>query len=537
MSKKLQNLFTTTFLFFTTTFFYSQAPDLGVTTNFVLFSTDGAVSNTGISQLTGKVGTNNGSNTGFGNVNGGMHAADETSAQAATDLLIAYNQLFNATANFFPAPLIGNGSILNAGIYAISGASTLSGSLILDAQNNPNAVFIFKIAGPLSTNANSKIKLINGAQACNVFWKVEGLVDMAAGTTMRGTVIANNAGINMNAGDTLEGRLLTTAGAITIDGVLAFTPSGCGSIFPTGPAAPYLGAAGCYGIFSSDGPVENAGITHVIGDVGANVGLTTGFDPLLISGTIHLIPNVSTAQAAADLLIAYTYLNGLVPDIELLYPAQFGGNLVLTPHTYVLNGGTTFTDTIYLNAQGISEAVFVIKIYGALETSTFSNVVLINGTQAKNVYWLVNGAVDINDNSIFNGSIISQGAINLYTGVEINGRALTAVGAISTNAINGVADIDVNCQSNLSLNKTIENKLVTIYPNPFVNSITIDLDNVNQTNNIELNIYSILGEKIMTSNITSNSTDIDVSMLSSGVYFYTIVGDNQLLNSGKLISQ
>jgi len=56
------------------------------------------------------------------------------------------------------------------------------------------------------------------------------------------------------------------------------------------------------------------------GDVGTNVGLTTGFDPLLVTGTIHPIPDASTAQCAADLIDVYTYLNTLPYDIELLYP-------------------------------------------------------------------------------------------------------------------------------------------------------------------------------------------------------------------------
>jgi ice-binding like protein/type IX secretion system substrate protein len=537
MKKTLSTFLAAAFLLSTPTIIFGQAPNLGTTANFVVFSTDGAVTNTGISHLTGKVGTNNGSNTGFGNVNGGMHAADGVTSQAAADLLVAYNQLNNATPGFFPAPLLGNGTTLNAGVYAISAASTLNGTLILDAQNNASAVFIFQIAGPLSTNANSKVKLINGAQACNVFWKVEGLVSMAAGTSMKGTVIANNAGITMNSNDTLEGRALSTTGAIQIDGVLAYTPIGCGSPTLTGPVAPSLGEAGCYGIFSADGPVQNAGTTNVIGDVGTNVGLTTGFNALLVTGTIHATPDVSTANAAADFLVAYNYTVALPQDIELLYPAQFGGNLVLTPNTYILNGGTTFTDTVYLNAQGVANAVFVIKVEGAFETSTFSNVVLMNGTQAKNVYWMVNGAVDINNNSIFNGTILSQGAITLNTGVQINGRALTGVGSLTTNAINSAADIVLGSCNVVSINEIKENTSVIIYPNPFTNSTTITLDNMDNFNKVELRLYTILGEEIMSTNITSTSTTINTSKLSSGVYFYKLIGDNQIIKSGKLISQ
>ncbi|MDO9512403.1 MAG: ice-binding family protein [Bacteroidales bacterium] len=440
MKTRLLYTLTAVLLFLMPNVNFGQAPNLGTAANYVLFTTLGAVTNTGISHLTGNVGTNNGAVTGFGNVNGVMsYTADAKSAQCATDLLLAYNQLSSTIPAYFPSNLLGNGDTLIAGVYSITGATTLNLNLTLNAQGNPNAVFIFKIQGTLSTGANSKVKLINGAKACNVFWKVEGLVSMASGTSMKGTVIANNAAINMNTGDTLEGRALSIAGAVSVNGVMGYTPVGCGSPVLTGPALPMLSSAACYTIFSSNGSVTNAGVTFITGDVGTNVGLTTGFQALNVTGAIHPIPDGSTAAAAADLLNAYTFADAIPYDIELLYPAQFGRNLVLTPHTYLMNGAVTFTDTLYLNAMGDANATFVIKVYGALSTSTYSKVLLINGTQAKNVYWMVSGAVSINDYSIFNGTIIcNNGAMSLNTGVVLNGRALTTTGIISTAAITAI---------------------------------------------------------------------------------------------------
>jgi hypothetical protein len=404
---------------------------------FVLFSTNGAVRNTGITHLTGSVGTNNGSNTGFGNVNGVMHSADAATARCAADLLIAYNQLNAATATHFPAPLLGSGQTLTAGVYSIGSAATLNGNLLLDAQNNPSAIFIIKIQGSFSTGAAAKVKLINGALACNVYWKIEGQVNMATNTSMKGTVIANNAAITMNVGDTLEGRAMSTTGAVTVHGILGYTPIGCGSPVLTGPAAPALASAECYAIFSGNGAVSNSGITHVTGDVGTNVGLTTGYDTLLVTGKVHPIPDASTAQCAADLHTVYTYLNTLPYDIQLLYPAQFGNDLTLTPHTYWLNAATVLTGTVYLDAQGVADAVFVLKLNGALSTGTYSHVVLINGAQAKNVYWKIDGAVSINNYSTFAGTIVcNNGALNaLNTGVVIDGRAFTTSGSVTTSAI------------------------------------------------------------------------------------------------------
>jgi gliding motility-associated-like protein len=385
-----------------------------------------------------------------------MYAGGPQSAQCATDLLIAYNQLNATVPTFFPAPLLGNGQILNAGVYSIASPAVLNLDLILDGQGNPNAVFIFQIQGAFSTNVNSKVKLVNGAKACNVFWKVEGLVSMSAGTKMRGTVIANNAAINMNAGDTLEGRALSINGAVTVTQILGYTPIGCGSPVLTGPLPPALASTACYALFSTIGPVTNVGITYVTGDIGTNNGTTTGYNPLFVTGTIHPIPDISTAQCATDLLNVYTYLNTLPNDILLLFPAQFGNDLVLTPHTYLLNGAVTLTDSLYLNAEGNANAVFVIQINGALSTSVNSKIILINGAQSRNVYWKVDGAVSINTNSKFKGTIIcNNAAMNLAAGVLLEGRALTTTGALGTSAVTVTIPSSINVINGPSMSQTV----------------------------------------------------------------------------------
>lgn len=520
---------------------FAQAPVLGTVAEFVLFSSNGAVGNSGISQVTGNVGTNGGSSTNFGNVNGVMHDNDGASAQCAVDLLSAYNQLNATTPTQAHAPLLGNGEVLTPGVYNLPSASTLNLELILDAQNTTQAVFIFQIQGSFSTNANAKVKLINNAHACNVYWKVEGMVNMASGTTMRGTVIANNAAILMSTGDTLEGRALTTNGAVTIDGVFAYTPIGCGSPVLNGPVAPSLGVAACYAIFSTDGAVSNSGITYLTGDVGSNNGSATGYNPLFVTGTIHPIPDGSTAQCAADLLVAYNYVNVLPYDIELLYPAQFGRNLVLTPHTYLMNAAATFTDTLYLNALGNANAVFVIQINGALSTSTYSKVILINGAQAKNVYWKIEGAVTLNNYSVFCGTIICNngalGAIN--TGVTLNGRALTTTGAITTTAINAVASpIPSNCGTLSIAPENAAAGAITIYPNPFSASTNIQLNDVSWINNCELRIYNVLGAEVTNVMLNKQITTIETANFIPGMYFYKIIDkNNKTIQTGRLISQ
>lgn len=537
MKIKLLNALTAGILFLIPNLNFGQTINLGTAADFVLFSTNGAVSNSGISQLTGNVGTNNGLSTGFGNVNGGMHDNDLVSGQCGTDLLFAYNQLNNSIATLFPAPLLGNGDTLIAGIYSIGAATTLNLNLYLDAKGNANAVFIFKIQGPFSTNTNSKIKLVNGAKACNVFWKVEGLVSMSPGTSMKGNVIANNAAINMNSGDTLEGRALTTGGAVTVDGVLAYTPIGCGSPLLTGPSAPNLASTACYAIFSTSGSVTNTGNTFVTGDVGTNVGLTTGFNALNVTGNIHPIPDGSTAACAADLGNVYTYLNTLPSDIELLYPAQFGRNLVLTPHTYILNAATVLTDTLYLDAQNYSNAIFVININGALSTSTYAKVILINQAQAKNVFWSVDGAIDINDFSEIKGMLVgNNGAVSLKKGVLVDGRAFTTTGTIVTDSVKVMAITSGCVPTGIKSLDAANLNAVSIYPNPFNESTNILLNDMSQINKAELKMYNVLGEMVINKVLTEKLTSVETSNLTSGIYIYKIVSNNAIIQSGRLIS-
>lgn len=538
MKNKLLLFITITAALFFPNINFGQAPNLGTAANYVLFSSTGALSNTGISQITGNIGTDFGAITAFGNVNGVVHNDDTASAQCAADLLIAYNKLDSTTATFFPAPLLGNGDTLVAGVYSISGAATLDSTLTLNAQGNANAVFIFQIEGAFSTSAASKVKLINGAKACKVFWKVEGQVMMASGTIMRGTVIANNAAITMNTGTTLEGRALSTAGAISVDGVLAYIPTGCGSQVLTGPTAPTLGVTACYAIFSSVGAVTNSGITFVTGDVGTNVGLTTGYTVNNVTGTIHPIPDTSTAACAADLNTVYTYLNTLQYDIELLYPAQFGGNLVLTPHTYILKAATVLTDTLYLNAMGNANAVFVIQINGALSTSTHAKVILMNGTKAKNIYWKVEGAVSINDSSIFKGTIIcNNGAISLNTGANVDGRVFTTAGTLTTAA--NTVTIPVACSSAAIAAFDFENTnhAVTIYPNPFSTSTHVKLNDLSGIDKAECKIYNLMGKEMMSTQLNQELTTIETEDLPTGIYYYRIMSDNKIKQTGTLVSQ
>lgn len=530
--KRILSLVTAVTLMCFTGTLSAQAPNLGTSANFALFSSNGAVTNTGLSHITGNVGTNNGSSTNFGNVDGVMHDSDGTTAIAAADLLIAYNQLNAAIPNYFPAPLLGNGQIFTAGTYSIGQTSSLNNTLTLDGNGDANSVFIFKIGGAFSSSAGSKVVLTNGALACNVFWKIEGLVDLATNTQMKGTIVANNAAIILGTGVSVEGRALSTTGAITVSGITIAKPIGCGSAVLTGPIAPDLKSVACYTIFTGTGEVTNTGVSYVTGDIGSNMGLTTGFQAINVTGTIHPNPDPSTAMCAADLSGVYTYLNTLPVDIELLYPAAFGQNLVLTPHTYLLNAATVLNGSVILDAQNNPNAVFVIKIVGALSTSTYASVVLINGADAKNVFWKVDGAININDYSNFKGTVIgNNGAVILNNGVSIEGRVLSTNGGVSTFAIN--AQMTPGCNNLATGSSNVKNNQATFYPNPFSTVLNVNMDNAKGES--VLTIFNAAGSRVIQKILSNKSNELQMN-LPAGIYFYQLKSKNGDKQSGKLIS-
>jgi len=208
---------------------------LGSTADFALFTAAGAFNNIGAGTIvTGDVGTHVGAFNAFplGILIGNQHVANGVSAQAAADVLVAYSYLASLTCGQVIGTTLGNNQVLTPDIYCTGAASTLNGNLILDAENDPNAIFIFQIGGAFSTSTFSNVSLINGASLCNVFWQINGAFALGDGSVFNGTIIANGA-LSFLQGATLLGRGLSTAGAISLMDNIVTIPSLCN----TGPNA------------------------------------------------------------------------------------------------------------------------------------------------------------------------------------------------------------------------------------------------------------------------------------------------------------
>lgn len=204
--------------------FFAQVLNLGTLVDFVMFTSNGAVSNVGTSNLTGNIGADIGAISGFeyATVSGTFYNIDEVTDEAKNDLDLFYNQLASfATTNDNHTSELGSSEVLTAGVFLISSAGSLAGNLTLDGQGDSNAIFIFKIVGAFTTGISSNVILINSAFACNIYWLVDGAISIGATSTMKGTFVSNNGAISMASGGDLEGRLLSTTGEISVNQIEA----------------------------------------------------------------------------------------------------------------------------------------------------------------------------------------------------------------------------------------------------------------------------------------------------------------------------
>ena len=195
---------------------------LGSLSSFALFTSAGAVANAATSGFIGDIGTHAGAISGFETSThalGEFYTPGPVTAQAVQDLDNAYNQLMaiqNTQLGHLAA--FGGGETMQPGVYYIAGAGSLAGTIVLDANNDPDAIFVFKFLGAFSVAAQSKVILRNGARRCNVFWISgaggTGAIDVGTFAFMKGTLLAHGGACTAAANVNLEGRMLSTAGAI-----------------------------------------------------------------------------------------------------------------------------------------------------------------------------------------------------------------------------------------------------------------------------------------------------------------------------------
>lgn len=220
---------------------------LGTAANFAVLAGT-SVTNIPTSVITGDVGLSPASGSNYAGltqaeVTGTIYAVDGAGpggavnnpgllTTAKNDLTAAYIDAASRTTDqaFVAGDNQLGGQTLTAGVYTFGHATsaniTASSPLVLNGQGNPDAVFIFKASSDLVTASGSVVQLINGAQACNVFWQVTSSTTLGTGSTFVGTIMSLTTS-TMTTGANLQGRILSRNGAVNLDSNTITRPATC----------------------------------------------------------------------------------------------------------------------------------------------------------------------------------------------------------------------------------------------------------------------------------------------------------------------
>ena len=227
--------------------------------------------------------------------------------------------------------------------------------------------------------------------------------------------------------------------------ILLLTPV----IYAAGPAAVNLGSAGSFAILSKSG-ISTTGTTSITGDIGVSpVAATyiTGFgltlDPStqfatspLVTGKIYAadysIPTpAKMTTAIGDMQTAYTDAAGRTnPTATELGAGNIGG-MTLAPGLYKWGTGVTIPTSVTLS--GGPNDVWIFQVAQTLTVGNGVSIILSGGAQPQNVFWVVGGQATLGTTSNFQGIILSQTAIVVNTGAQVNGRLLAQT-AVTLNA-------------------------------------------------------------------------------------------------------
>jgi LPXTG-motif cell wall-anchored protein len=196
--------------------------NLGTTSKFAVLA-GSAITNTGTTTINGSVGGAVGlfpgtAFTGQSSVtlSGAVHLNDAAAKLAKDDLVTAYNDAAGRKpVTRIPTEL--GGTTLTPGIYdSADGTFQITGTLTLDAQGDPDGVFIFKTESTLITASDSKVNLINSARFCRTFWKIGSSATLGTNSHFVGHIFALTS-ITANTGAKIQGQLLARNGAVTLD--------------------------------------------------------------------------------------------------------------------------------------------------------------------------------------------------------------------------------------------------------------------------------------------------------------------------------
>jgi hypothetical protein len=244
--------------------------------------------------------------------------------------------------------------------------------ITLDGLGDPNAKFIFKSNDAINTAISVKINLINGAQACNVFWLANGAIGIGATTEMAGNCVSRAGAMAVGIGANLYGRILTSAGALTMgDGTLKVPTET--SFVNLRSLVSFLGFTSAGDVNITGAPAANK--TYITGDVFTCSAFNNfGFTPPY--GTGDPATNTQPIIGPPVVLVGGLY--------HCSGPSATGtGTTTLEEN----NVGSLGTFSIYKNGVEIPDATKTTKTDSVASTITLQTIATVSGTDVIDVRW------------------------------------------------------------------------------------------------------------------------------------------------------
>lgn len=167
-------------------------------------------------------------------------------------------------------------------------------------------------------------------------------------------------------------------------------------------------------------------------------------------------PIVGTAQCVLDLQSAYEELMA-IPVTDATHAPAMGSGETIFPGVYSFTAAASIAGTLKLDAKGNPNAVFIFKVGGAFAVGAATTIVLANGAESRNIFWVSEGSPGIGAACIVKGTIIAKaGAGSIGAGTDLEGRMFSIAGALTfgpsiIKVPVGISPINLRSLSNFAL--------------------------------------------------------------------------------------
>jgi hypothetical protein len=387
--------------------------------------------------------------------------------QLVTDLIALHAELWGLTSTASHGAAFVNGT-LSPGIYDVITAATISGTYTLDGGGDPNALFVIRVVGALSTAVNTTIELKGNARPENIFWIANGAISTGAGTTMKGTLIGGppgDAAVSLGASTNHVGRMFTLGGAISSGA------TGTILTIPTGTSIINLKSLSTFAMWSNAGAISTGADSNTTGNIGTFAGAISFGANSIHNGNVYgpdsnfcgLTPTVWSGVVSTIAEDEDNWTNGLPnKNIDVL--------IDITPNN------PNFSEDIEMKNLSIATGASIsqtnksqIDIYGDFENNgiyTAGNSTLaFKGTGTKNFYTgtttsVFNLTIDMTNSDNIN----SDNSLNLVSGnIDVHNSLNLSNGDLITNYDHTIPD----------------NNLVTFKSSEFNTAIISEIENDN----------------------------------------------------------